>query len=370
MLLRESSNPAVNRPSGFLWPWQTQLRPDSRVGLAHAGNLGDIVHTLPMAGAIKAVFPTATIVFIARRYAEALVRASRHVDAFFDADLARRDAEALAAQRLDILFNPYPSNEIAQTAVRARVPVRVGNIRRRNTLRWCNSFAYYGRAGTGLNEGALNMRDLRALGLRIEPSNAEMAKLAGLTRLEPLAAEHRALFAPGRFHLVLQAKTTGHGREWPLDYFLTFVRMLPADRVQVILSGTADEGEIVRSACPALMAEPNVTDVFGRFDLPQLLPFIAAADGMVSASTGPVHIAAVLGIHSLGIFPARDSINGKRWFPLGPKGEALQAVDFCRPSRACDDVDGGPCRCTILITPQMAYERVMAWINERERPTA
>jgi len=97
-----------------------------------------------------------------------------------------------------------------------------------------------------------------------------------------------------------------------------------------------------------------------------LLAFIAAADGMVSPSTGPVHLAAVLGIHALGIFPGRDCLNGKRWFPLGPKSEALQVVEFC-PRNAQRDLSlGGPCRCTISITPQMVYKRVMAWSNDRK----
>jgi len=349
-------------------PWQAELYPGARVGLVQAGNLGDVVHTLPMAGAIKAACPSATIVFIGRRYTESLVRASRYVDEFFDAELAKRDADAVAAQKLDILLNPYRWKEIARIATRAGVPVRIGNFRRRNVLfLGCNRFVFYGRARTGLNEGALNMRDLRALGLRLEPSNAEMAALAGLSRLEPLAAEHRALFTPGHFHLLLQTKTDGHAREWPLEHFSTLVRLLAAERVQVILSGTAAQGDIVRTACPALLAEPNVTDAFGRFTLPQLLAFIAAADGIVSASTGPVHLAAVLGIHALGIFPGRDSLNGKRWFPLGPKGEALQAVEFCPRNAKCDLSLGGPCRCTISITPQMVYERVMAWYNDRKR---
>jgi ADP-heptose:LPS heptosyltransferase len=147
--------------------------------LVQAGNLGDVVHTLPMAGAIKAACPTATIVFIGRRYTESLVRASRYVDEFFDAELAKRDADAVAAQKLDILLNPYRWKEIARIATRAGVPVRIGNFRRRNVLfLGCNRFVFYGRARTGLNEGALNMRDLRALGLRLEPSNAEMAALA------------------------------------------------------------------------------------------------------------------------------------------------------------------------------------------------
>jgi ADP-heptose:LPS heptosyltransferase len=347
-----------------------ELRPDSRVGLVHAGNLGDVVHTLPMAGAIKAAYPTATIVFIGRRYTESLVWVSKHVDEFFDAELAQRDADALAAQRLDIIFNPYPSSEIARIAMRARVPTRVGNLRRRNTLRWCNRFVFYGRARTGLSEGVLNMRDLRAVGLRLEPSNSEIAALGGLSRLEPLAAEHRALFTPGRFHLLLQIKTTGNAREWPIEHFLALIRLLPAERVQVILTGTADEGNVVRAACPGVLAERSVTDAFGRFTLPQLLAFIAAANGMVSASTGPVHLASALGIHSLGIFPGRDSLNGKRWFPIGPKGEALQIVEFCPRNPECDNGGGAPCPCTILITPQMVYERVMAWLREHERPAA
>jgi hypothetical protein len=41
----------------------------------------------------------------------------------------------------------------------------------------------------------------------------------------------------------------------------------------------------VRAACPALLDEPNVRDAFARFTLPQLLAFIAVADGIVSAST-------------------------------------------------------------------------------------
>jgi hypothetical protein len=272
-----------HRARRYWRPWQAELHPGARVGLAQAGNLGDVVHTLPMAGAIKAGCPTATIVFIGRRYTESLVRASRYVDEFFDAELAKRDADAVAGQKLDILLNPYRWSEITRAAVRARVPVRIGNLRRRNTLLLgCNRFVFYGRARSGLNESALNIRDLRALGLRLEPSNAEMAALAGLSRLEPLAAEHRALFAPGHFHLLLQTKTDGHARE------------------------------------------------------------------------------------ALGIFPGRRSLNGKRWFPLGPKGEALQAVEFCPRNAKCDLSLGGPCQCTISITPQMVYERVMAWSNDRK----
>jgi lipopolysaccharide heptosyltransferase III len=341
-----------------------------RIGLMHGGALGDVVATLPMAGAIKAACPGVAIVFIGRRYVEPLALASRHIDSFLDADAATADAQKLAAARLDILLNPFPFKEFAEIAARARVPLRIGNLRRPKIARWCNRFVFYGRAGSGLHEAALNMRDLRALGLRLKPSIAELAALAGVTRLQPLAAEHRALLAPGKFHLLFHVKSGGNGREWPLEHFRELAAMLPADRVQIVLTGSAAEGTAARAACPALPTGANVTDAFGRFELPQLMAFIAAADGMVAASTGPLHLAAVLGIHALGIYPGRAGFNAQRWFPLGPKGEALQTVAACAGDTACLSHPGGPCSCTVAVTPQMVYERVMTWLGASGRGIA
>src|SRR5262245_51505717 len=46
-----------HRERRYWRPWEAELYPGARVGLVQAGNLGDVVHTLPMAGAIKAACP-------------------------------------------------------------------------------------------------------------------------------------------------------------------------------------------------------------------------------------------------------------------------------------------------------------------------
>jgi len=339
------------------------LGPGIRIGLVHAGNLGDVVAALPMAGAIKAACPSAHISFICRCYSAPVAMASQHVDAVLDADQARDDSTILAEARLDVLLNPFPYIDIARSAARVGVPVRVGNLRRGARVRWCNRFVFYGRSRSGLHEAALNLRDLRSLGLRLSPSIGEMARLAGITRIEPLAAEHRSLLAPDRFHLIVHPKTNANAREWPLGHFLTLARMLSSERVQLILTGTAADREIVRAACPELWGQANVTDAFGRFGLSQLMAFIAAADGLVAASTGPLHLAAVLGIHALGIYSGHAGMTAWRWFPLGPKGEAVQSRGSCPGDTHCKRLlDGGPCSCTIAVTPQTVYERVTAWL--------
>jgi hypothetical protein len=142
------------------------------------------------------------------------------------------------------------------------------------------------------------------------------------------------------------------GREWPLEHFFTLVRLLAAERVQVILSGTAAEGEIVRTACPALLAEPK-RDRRVRTFYPAAIVGIhrgGRRHGQPKYRPGASRRGAW---HSCTRhLPRAGCLNGKRWFPLGPKGEALQVVEFCPRNAQCDLSLGGPCRCTISITPK------------------
>jgi ADP-heptose:LPS heptosyltransferase len=333
----------------------------SRIGIVHEGNFGDIIAILPMAGILKAALPNCTTVFIGRRYGREIALASHHIDEFLDADAVREDTAALAAAQLDILLNPFPYRTIARTAARARIPVRVGNLRRGAYARWCNRFVAYGRAKSGLHEAVLNLRELRALGV-YAPSltGKDMPGLCGLVRLQPLSPEVRALFATNHFHLLLHTKSNMNGREWPLAHFLALAEALQPYPVQIFLTGTAQEGEVVRAECPALIGRPEVVDTFGRFSTGELLSFIGAADGVIGAGTGPVHIAAALGKHALGIYPPLKSISAKRWSPLGPNGEALQAGTSCpAPCKWHED-----CRCMKAITPQLVADRVVHWMAQ------
>jgi ADP-heptose:LPS heptosyltransferase len=129
-----------------------------------------------------------------------------------------------------------------------------------------------------------------------------------------------------------------------------------------VLTGTAAEGAAVRAQDPALLAAAQVTEAFGRFDLAQFMAFIAAADAMVAASTGPLHLAAVLGKHALGIYPGRAGMNAQRWSPLGAQSEVLQVAATCLDA-TCVSRPSQPCACTIAVTPAMVHARVMSWLG-------
>jgi len=95
-----------------------------------------------------------------------------------------------------------------------------------------------------------------------------------------------------KFNLILHPKSKGSAREWPLDHFNKLVSLLPEKKFKIFVTGTREEGEMIST-----FLEQNKnkrTDLTGQFPLRELILFIHAAEGLVAASTGPLHLAAAM----------------------------------------------------------------------------
>jgi heptosyltransferase-3 len=69
----------------------------------------------------------------------------------------------------------------------------------------------------------------------------------------------------------------------------------------------------------------TIVDMTGKMTLPQLISFISNADGLIASGTGPLHIAAMAGINTLGLFPSVRPIHPGRWAPLGKKAGFMES---------------------------------------------
>ena len=143
---------------------------------------------------------------------------------------------------------------------------------------------------------------------------------------------------PGQLNVILHPRSRGSAREWGLANFGQLARLLHQAGHRVLITGTAAEGEELadwlREHAAFLAA-----DLTGQLRLPQFIAFIAAADGLVAGSTGPLHLAAALGRHALGLYPPIRPMHPGRWAPLGPHAESLV---FDRPD--CQDCRAQPRR--------------------------
>jgi ADP-heptose:LPS heptosyltransferase len=91
----------------------------------------------------------------------------------------------------------------------------------------------------------------------------------------------------------------------------------------------------------------RVTNVIDFMSLSEFMSLIDVCDGLVASSTGPVHIAAALQKHSLGIYPPIKPMHPVRWQPIGKKAQYF-VVD--RNCNACKP-DKTSCFCMNEISP-------------------
>lgn len=324
-----------------------------RVLVSRTDRIGDVVLTLPLCALLEARLG-AEVIVLGRRYTRPLLEASAYVDEVLDWDDVEGEDEALQrdflrSARADAIVHVFPREPIARAARAARIPLRIGTSHRWFHWLTCNGLEHFSRKRSPLHEAQLNIRLARRLLGAELPSLAELSPLTAISSRVPVPGEIRHQLLDGRLKLVLHPGSSGSAREWPLAHWKALAESLDADRVQLVVTGSASEGAALRDWISTLPA--HVLDVTGRLDLAQLISLFARVDGLVAASTGPLHLAAAVGIHALGLFPSTPPIHPGRWAPLGPHAEVI----------AAPGADVG------AITPDLVRRRVTAWMGRTMR---
>ena len=332
--------------------------------------IGDVVLTLPVCGMLKRLFPGCQVVLIGRGYTAAVAAACLWVDDFLELDkrvetgdlpveplLAQLRSYAAAA-----IIHVFPNKLLARLAKQANIPVRIGT--RNRLFHWltCNRLVPLSRRHSPLHEAQLNLQLLQPLGYSQEPSLpavAELVRLVPAVRLRPQMQQLLAARQPGQLNIILHPHSQGSAREWGLPHYGQLVRLLHAAGHRVFITGTKDEGSKLTAANWLQEYQPYLAaNLTGEFTLPEFIAFIAAADGLVASSTGPLHLAAALGRHALGLYPPIRPMHPGRWAPLGPLAEYLV---FDRPN--CQDCRAQPALCTCIkaIAAAEVAARVSGW---------
>ena len=317
-----------------------------KIIISRTDAIGDVVLTLPMAGVLRSLYPDCRIYFLGRSYTRDVVQACVYVDEFLNWD------ELKELPKADVIIHVFPNKQIARLAKRAGIAQRIGTTNRIYHWWTCNRLVRLSRKNSPYHEAQLNLKLLVPLGAKELYTPDEIGGYYGLTRLAPLPPAIAGLIDPHRFNLVLHPKSRGSAREWGLDNFRELIGLLPPDRFNIFISGTAAEGELLR---PLLNELPGLVDLTGRLSLGELMAFLSRVDGLIAASTGPLHLAAALGINALGIYPPIRPMHPGRWAPIGPKATVFVKETDCEACRK-----SGDCACMRSIQPGLLSARLLA----------
>lgn len=328
--------------------------------LSRTDSIGDVVLTLPMCGWLKQHIPGARIIFLGKTYTKAIIECCPDVDAFLNWDelrvLPRTDQAALLRQHhIEVAIHVFPHKDIARLCWQAGIPHRIGTRNRWFHWLFCNHLVALSRRHSPLHESQLNLELLRPAGLSQMPDKTALAAYLHFGPPAPLPAALQAWLKPGRPHVLLHPKSQGSAREWDLEKFGLLARLLHQRGYQVFVSGTMQEQALIQDWLAKNQA--FITDLTGKLTLPQFLSFIGACDGLVAASTGPLHLAAALDIHALGLFPPMKPIHPGRWAPIGAQAEFLVLNKDCQDCRA----NPAACHCIRQISVEAVMERIVGW---------
>jgi ADP-heptose:LPS heptosyltransferase len=180
--------------------------------------------------------------------------------------------------------------------------------------------AKHGHATTDLN--ALIDRIVSAS----EPAEPPMS--AGASRLKLGASAKRRLFAKP---LVCVHPAAGSEmRQWPVARFSELIEALvDREHVNVAVIGGPDDGELVRQVIRRTGKRHGVFNLAGKLALSELPALLSRAALFVGNDSGPKHMAAGLGIPTVGIHSGVVDVN--EWAPAGARAVAVRRHVYCSP---------------------------------------
>lgn len=301
-----------------------------KILLVRPDGIGDEILSLPVATELRRAMPGARLTFLSSVYASPVLAHHPDLDEVLTVtgqesfgQLVRlfRQGQAPAASvaarsrpngvQFDAAIFLKPFRRLMAAAWLARVPLRVGT-----GYRWyswlLNRRVYEHRSDFSRHESAYNVGLLRGLGL--SPGDVSPPRLVvtaeereWANKVQGDSPKLRVLVHPGGFS----------SRLWKPSHYRDLVMRLASEGRAVLLTGSAAERDKFRAEAQATVWPAGVRDFMGELTLRQLMAVIAESHAVVSLATGPMHLAAALGVPTVSIFDPRRNNAPTRWQPLG-----------------------------------------------------
>src|SRR3954468_25023632 len=156
-----------------------------RVLVSRTDRIGDVVLTLPLCALLTEKLG-AEVIALSQEYCRPVFEACPHISEGLQwaavEKRGRAQRDLLANCHADVVLHVYPRIAIANAALAARIPLRIGTSHRWYHWATCNELEHYSRKRSALHEAQLNIRLARRLLGDVAPS---MESLARLTTLQP-----------------------------------------------------------------------------------------------------------------------------------------------------------------------------------------
>jgi lipopolysaccharide heptosyltransferase I len=315
------------------------LHPNARILIVRLSAIGDVVHALPLASALRDEFPRSFLAWVVESRAADVLRAHRSIDELIEVPRGwLRSARAVLALRRQLRNLRLDVTIDAQGLTKSAIAAKLSGAKRRigfagpdgrEISRWLNNELVLPKRTHVVER---NLELLRPLGIgprtpRFDLTDTPAGAVAADRVLETARLCDRfALINPG-------AGWTS--KLWFTDRYAAVARHL--GQVHLLRSLVVWAGEAERTMAERIVADSSGFGVLaGRTKLSTLIAIARRATLFIGSDTGPLHLAAAVGTPCVGLFgPVAAERNG----PYGSQHIAIQKVRLhggSRQRRAAD----------------------------------
>jgi ADP-heptose:LPS heptosyltransferase/GT2 family glycosyltransferase len=163
-----------------------------------------------------------------------------------------------------------------------------------------------------------------------------LARLLGERKIEGVPARPLVCVHPG-------AGATN--KQWPAESFAGLIDLLAGEAgASILLIGGSEERACARRVIKSVRCQGSLIDLVGRTRLRDLPSVLSAADLYIGNDSGPKHLAAALGVPTIGIHSG--SVDAGEWGAVGRHAITIRRTMSCSPcylTRAADCHRGLAC---------------------------
>lgn len=296
--------------------------------------IGDVIHALPVAHALKQTYPQARITWVVEKPAYDLLTNNPNIDEIIIFDKPKFKtltgllsngyafSKQLKSHKFDLAIDLQGLFKSAAISYLSGAPKR---------LVYCNARELSDKIGERIcgnhENGHIVDRYLdvaKYLGCKIDQVEFPM----NITEIEAQKAEDIANHAGVKLdnpYVVLAPGTNWPSKCWPTTHFAKLADKLYDDHIIPVIIGGPSDNRLAQEIIANTKIHP--IDLTGKTSLKQLAYIIKKSRTFVGGDTGPLHLAVAVGARVVTMFGPTDP---KRNGPYGENHAVLLAAVLCQ----------------------------------------
>ena len=296
------------------------MNPPKKILIVRTDRIGDVVLSLPMAELVKKKYPGCKVAYLIRNYTSPLLDGNPFIDELVIAEENNgeirflKNLKKIKSRNIDTCVVVNPTFKISLMMFLSGIINRIGT-----GYRWYsflfNQKVFEHRKYADKHELEYNVNLLGKIGidnkgllkeidfhLKVDEKKSE--KINSILSKKGFSSTNKIV--------IVHPGSGGSSVDLPKERLIELTRLISKMKnVTIVITGNKNESELSKE----FEVGETVVNLAGQLDLSLLKTLINRADIFISNSTGPMHIAAALGVHVICFFPKILSCSQKRWGP-------------------------------------------------------